>query len=103
MRSNHLFGRLLAGGALMLCCLFWGCTPPAAAPTTQFVLVGTSFATGDQAAIEANNMIRNAAAGNCRAISVGGYGAAAEGKEIGVIVLVECPQGVTLLPNGQVQ
>ncbi len=72
--------------------------------TTQIVLLGDSFATGSEAVTEVNLAIQNAATSNCQAISVGGYGAGAEFNQgalvIGVPVLVECPQGTRLLPNG---
>ena len=102
MKQVNLFSRLTFVGLLLGFFLLSNCTP-VTAPTTEIVLIGDSFATGAEAAIEANNIIQNAAAGGCKAISVGGYGAAAEGKEIGVVVLVQCPQGTRLLPNGQVQ
>ena len=72
--------------------------------TTQIVLLGESFATGSEAVREVNLAIQNAATSNCQAISVGGYAAAGDfierGLVIGVPVLVECPQGTRLLPNG---
>ncbi len=67
---------------------------------TQVIVVGESFASGAEAVKEANNFVQNATVGGCKAISVGGYGAGAEGLVIGVPVLLECPQGTNLLPNG---
>ena len=67
---------------------------------TQTIVVGESFASGAEAAKEANNFIINAAGSGCKAISVGGYGAGGEGLIIGVPVLLDCPQGTRLLPNG---
>jgi len=71
---------------------------------TQVVVVGESGATGAEAANEVNRFIANAGASGCEAISVGGYaaGARAEGGGllIGIPVLLDCPQGTNLLPNG---
>ncbi len=67
---------------------------------TQIIVVGESFASGAEAVREANNFITNAARSGCNAISVGGYGAAGEGLIIGVPVLLDCPQGTRLLPDG---
>tara|TARA_R110002167_G_scaffold57701_8_gene163236 strand:- start:3910 stop:4194 length:285 start_codon:yes stop_codon:yes gene_type:complete len=66
----------------------------------QIVLLGEATIPGSQAVGEANVAIRNANAAGCNAISVGGYGLAGEGTLIGIPVLVECPRGVSLLPNG---
>ena len=66
----------------------------------QFVLLGESTIPGSQAVAEANIAIKNANNAGCNAISVGGYGLAGEGTLVGVPVLVECPAGVRLLPNG---
>ncbi len=66
----------------------------------QVVLLGEATIPGSQAVGEANVAIRNANAAGCNAISVGGYGLAGEGTLVGVPVLVECPAGVRLLPNG---
>ena len=76
-----------------------GCRPPASSGT-QFVLLGDSAVTGAEAVQEANNKIANAAGSGCKAISVGGYGVVAETLEIGIPVLVDCPAGTTLLPDG---
>lgn len=71
---------------------------------TQVVVVGESGATGAEAANEVNRFIATAEQSGCEAISVGGYaaGARAEGGGllIGIPVLLECPQGTNLLPNG---
>jgi len=74
-----------------------------AAQANQHVLLGDSFASGSEAAAEANLKIANANAAGCKAISVGGYGLGGGefGKEIGIPVLMDCPPGVDLLPNGQ--
>jgi hypothetical protein len=74
-------------------------------PTTGTVLLGESFASGSEAVVEVNNAVANAERAGCKAISVGGYaaGAAVEvggGLVIGVPVLVKCPQGTVLLPDG---
>ena len=66
----------------------------------QFVLLGEGTIPGSQAVGEANLAIKNANAAGCNAISVGGYGLGGEGTLIGIPVLVECPTGVRLLPNG---
>ena len=66
----------------------------------QIVLLGEGTIPGSQAVGEANVAIRNANAAGCNAISVGGYGLDGEGTLIGIPVLVECPKGVSLLPNG---
>ena len=73
------------------------------AHANQQVLLGNSFASGDEATAEVNLKIANANAAGCKAISVGGYGLGGgeTGKEIGIPVLMECPTGVDLLPNGQ--
>lgn len=70
---------------------------------TQIVLSGESFVSGAEAIQKANTIIGNAAACGCRAISVGGYGAADEGMVVGVPVLLDCPSGTTLLPLGTCQ
>jgi len=66
----------------------------------QVILLGESTIPGSQAVGEANVAVRNANAAGCNAISVGGYGLDGEGTLIGIPVLVECPAGVRLLPNG---
>jgi hypothetical protein len=93
-------GRVRTGGALALICAtaLGGCAQRSGG--TQIVLLGESFASGSEAVNEVNTAIANAAAAGCEAISVGGYGAAGEGLVIGVPVLVDCPRGTTLLPNG---
>lgn len=73
-------------------------SPPS--PSTQFVLVGESSASGEDAANEANIKVKNAAGSGCNAISVGGYATGGEGLIIGVPVLVDCPLNTRLLPNG---
>jgi hypothetical protein len=70
---------------------------------TQLVLAGESFVSGADAIQKANTIIKNAAACGCRAISVGGYGAADAGMVVGVPVLLDCPSGTTLLPIGTCQ
>lgn len=68
----------------------------------QFVLLGESTIPGSSAVGEVNVAIKSANAAGCNAISVGGYGLGGEGTLIGVPVLVECPKGIQLLPNGTV-
>lgn len=88
--------RLLKTGVFgCLVTLATGCSS-----TNQYVLLGESFASGSEARGEADLFVKNANAAGCRAISVGGYAAVAETVVYGIPVLVECPQGVTLLPNG---
>lgn len=72
-----------------------------ATPSSQVVLLGESNAGGADAAQEANIAINNAAGAGCEAISVGGYATGGEGLIIGIPVLVKCPVGTRLLPNGQ--
>lgn len=67
---------------------------------TQIVLVGTSNSSGAAAAAMVNSFIGNAASSGCEAISVGGYAAGGEGLVIGIPVLVDCPAGTTLNPDG---
>ena len=66
----------------------------------QVILLGEATIPGSQAVGEANVAVRNANAAGCNAISVGGYGLAGEGTLVGIPVLVECPAGIRLLPNG---
>ena len=67
---------------------------------TQFVVLGESFASGSEAVREANNHIANAEANGCDAVSVGGYATVGETLIIGVPVLLDCPVGTRLLPDG---
>ncbi len=94
--GNRLAGVVLAAALLVT-------TLASAASANQQVLLGNSFASGDEATAEVNLKIANASAAGCKAISVGGYGLAGYegGKEIGIPVLLDCPAGVDLLPNGQ--
>ena len=66
----------------------------------QFIVLGEGTIPGSQVVGEANVAVRNANAAGCNAISVGGYGLAGEGTLIGIPVLIECPSGIRLLPNG---
>jgi len=81
--------------------LVGACTLPSG---TQIVVVGESGASGSEASNEVNMIIANAERSGCEAISVGGYGAGARveggGLLIGIPVLLECPQGTILLPDG---
>jgi hypothetical protein len=67
---------------------------------TQYVLLGESTIPGSQAVAEANIRVSNANASGCKAVSVGGYGLDGEGTLIGIPVLVDCPAGTKLLPDG---
>ena len=84
--------RLITGVVVVL--FLSGCTG------TQYVLLGESTIPGTQAVAEANIKIKNANASGCKAISVGGYGLGNEGTLIGIPVLVDCPAGTNLLPDG---
>ena len=88
--------------SLLAISLFLGaCTLPSG---TQIVVVGESGASGAEASNEVNRIIANAERSGCEAISVGGYAAGAQVEEggllIGIPVLLECPQGTILLPDG---
>jgi hypothetical protein len=86
--------KLLTGIALIL--FLAGC-----GTGTQYVLLGESTIPGTQAVAEANIRIHNANASGCKAISVGGYGLGNKGGTlIGIPVLVDCPAGTNLLPDG---
>ena len=85
--------RLFTGIGVVL--FLAGCTTG-----TQFVLLGESTIPGSQAVAEANIRISNANASGCKAISVGGYGLGEEVTLIGIPVLVDCPAGTKLLPDG---
>ncbi len=100
MFENRIANRL-AGVALATALTI--ATFASAALANQQVLVGNSFASADEAAAEVNLKIANANAAGCKAIGVGGYGLAdlEAGKEIGIPVLLDCPTGVDLKPNGQ--
>ncbi len=90
---------LAAGAALALggCGLFHE-------QTSRTVLLGESSASGAEAVREANIALANAERAGCKAIAVGGYaGASPEqggGLVIGVPVMVKCPVGVVLRPDG---
>ncbi len=74
--------------------------------TNEFVFLGESNVSGEDAAGEANLIVRNANAAGCEGVSVGGYAVATEdppANVYGVPVLIDCPQGVVLLPNGSAQ
>ncbi len=93
---NKLKIRLFTGVAFVFLFLS-GC-----ATGTQFVLLGESPLPGSKAVREVNIMISNANANGCKAVSVGGYGLAPEDlvAVVGIPVLVDCPKGIKLLPNG---
>ena len=74
--------------------------------TSRTVLLGESSASGAEAVQEANIALANAERAGCKAIAVGGYAAAASpeaggGLVIGVPVMVKCPVGVVLRPDGR--
>ncbi len=79
------------------------------AETNQFVFLGESNATGEEAAGAANLIVRNANAEGCRGISVGGYSTSLlfDSRDLigqivyGVPVMISCPPGVELIPTGQ--
>ena len=93
---------VLLGFFLPVIMLITGCPGPTQtpSPSTQIILLGESFASGPEAVQEANKRIANATSSGCKAISVGGYGASGERLIIGVPVLLECPLGTQLLPDG---
>lgn len=80
-----------------------GCRLDSARGRTQIILTGESFVSGSDAVQKANTIIKNSAACGCRAISIGGYGAADEGMVVGVPILLDCPSGTTLFPIGTCQ
>ena len=82
---------IVATGLLLASC---------AGTQNQFIVLGESTIPGSMAVGEANVAVKNANAAGCNAISVGGYGLGSEATLIGVPVLIECPAGVRLLPNG---
>jgi hypothetical protein len=72
----------------------------------DFVFLGESNITGEEAAQEANVIVRNANAAGCHGVSVGGYATTRTDPfqiVYGVPVMVSCPAGVVLLPNGSAQ
>ncbi len=93
---NKLKVRLFTGIAFIILFLSGCATGP------QFVLLGESPLPGGRAVRDVNIAIRNANANGCRAVSVGGYGLAPEDTVavVGIPVLVDCPNGIKLLPNG---
>ena len=86
-----------------------GCQMMTPAETNQFVFLGESNATGEEAAGAANLIVRNANAEGCSGISVGGYSTSLlfDSRDLtgqvvyGVPVMISCPPGVELIPNGQ--
>lgn len=96
----------LVGVLTLLTALTAGCAQLLYGPSNDFVFLGESNITGEEAAQEANLIVRNANAAGCRGVSVGGYAATnADPPQLvyGVPVMVSCPQGVVLLPNGALQ
>lgn len=91
--------RTMFVAALVVLSLLSGCAINTSTGT-QYVLLGESTIPGSQAVAEANIRISNANASGCKAISVGGYGLDGEGTLIGIPVLVDCPTGTNLLPDG---
>lgn len=87
---------------LVVFVLVVGCrpTPVSDPPTKSFVVVGESNATGVEAAQELQLAINRTQTVGCKAISVGGYGAAGEGMVLGLAALVSCPLGVHIIPTG---
>lgn len=66
----------------------------------SFVIIGESNATGAEAAQELQLAINRSQTVGCRAKSVGGYGAAGEGLILGLAALIQCPEGVHIIPTG---
>jgi len=83
---------IVAAGLMLASC--------ATGTRNQFIVLGESTIPGSMAVGEANVAVKNANAAGCNAISVGGYGLGNEATLIGVPVLIECPAGIRLLPNG---
>ena len=82
------------------------CAQLQSGPSNDFVFLGESNISGEEAAQEANVIVRNANTAGCRGVSVGGYAATnVDPPQLvyGVPVMVSCPQGVVLLPNGAPQ
>ncbi|MEO1491088.1 MAG: hypothetical protein AAFV19_02910 [Pseudomonadota bacterium] len=84
------------------------CTVQPSGPSNDFVFLGESLTNGETAAQQANLIVRNANQAGCRGVSVGGYSATnidiGQGQRVfGVPVLINCPDGVTLIPNGTAQ
>ena len=71
-----------------------------ASPTKSFVIIGESMATGAEAAQELQLAINRTQTVGCKAVSVGGYGAAGEGMILGLAALINCPIGVHIIPTG---
>ena len=92
---KHLTNRFFTGILAVL--ILSGC-----ATGTQIVLLAESAGSGSIAVGSVNNIIGNANVSGCKAISVGGYGMAPEGTAmlVGIPVLVDCPTGTDLLPDG---
>lgn len=84
----------------ILMCITMALILSGCATGTQYVLLGESTIPGSQAVAEANIRVSNANASGCKAVSVGGYGLDGEGTLIGIPVLVDCPAGTKLLPDG---
>lgn len=68
--------------------------------TKSFVVIGESMASGADAAQELQLAINKVQTVGCKAVSVGGYGAAGEGMILGLAALVNCPVGIHLIPTG---
>jgi hypothetical protein len=90
--------------AAILGALASACTTVGTSSTgNEIILLGESNATGEAATAQANLALRNAQAAGCHGISVGGYAAGgieAGGIVYGIPLMVRCPAGVRLLPNG---
>jgi hypothetical protein len=69
-------------------------------PAKSFVIIGESNATGAEAAQELQLAINRSQTVGCKAISVGGYGAASDGMVLGLAALIRCPDGVHIIPTG---
>ena len=74
--------------------------PTRAVGGNSFVIIGESMATGVEAAQELQLAINRTQTVGCTAVSVGGYGAAAEGMVLGLAALIKCPGGVHIIPSG---
>ena len=96
MNRKYIVYGLLLVTAIVLS----GCTHTQTTGSKSFVIIGESMATGAEAAQELQLAINRTQTVGCKAISVGGYGAAGEGMILGLAALIRCPGGVHIIPTG---
>jgi len=92
--------RIGYGSLIVIAALVSGCMHTQTAGSKSFVIIGESMATGAEAAQELQLAINRTQTVGCKAISVGGYGAAGEGMILGLAALIRCPDGVHIIPTG---